>query len=100
MAALADAASQSSDGIALTAIDALGKLGPLAHSAIPTLTQAIDLRSTVEVRIELINVLASFGGAATSALTTLESVTHDDDKPVRQAAVKAIRSIKQPGGQE
>lgn len=98
VAALADAARQSSDGIALTAIAALGKLGPLAHSAIPALAQAIDLRSTADVRLELVKVLDSFGDAATPALFALESATKDEDAFVRKAAFDAIHNIKQAGG--
>lgn len=98
--ALADAASQSNDGIALTAIAALGKLGPLAHSAIPSLAQAIDLRGTANVRLELVKVLASFGDAATPALPALESATKDEDAFVREAAIDAVHNIKQAGGRK
>ena len=98
--ALADAASQSSDGVALTAIAALGKLGPLAHSAIPSLAQAIDLRGTADVRLALVRVLGSFGDAATPALSALESATKDEDASVRTAAIDAIHNIKQTGGRK
>ena len=49
------------------------------------------------MRLELVKALASFDDAATPALPGLEIAAKDEDALVREAAVDAIRRIKQEG---
>lgn len=70
----------------------LGKLGPVAAGAVPTLTASLE-DPTIAIRVVGCEALGKMGGAAEHALPSLQLATESDNYYVRRAAKEAINRI-------
>ena len=80
----------------LEAIMMIGKMGPAAGAAVPTLIKYLKSKDP-DIRLETVQSLGQMGSAAQPALTQLKQLqAQDSDPEVRAQAAIAIQSISRP----
>lgn len=76
----------------VTAVHAIGKLGPSARAAVPPLMDALS-DAVIDVQIAAAEALAAVGPDARAALTILRQLALDAPAPLQTAARTATRCI-------
>ncbi|MEO1995319.1 MAG: HEAT repeat domain-containing protein [Planctomycetaceae bacterium] len=80
----------------LEAIMMIGRLGPAAGAAVPTMIEYLG-SDDPDIRLESAQTLGQIGAAAQPALTELNRLsTKDADSEVREQAAAAVKSINNP----
>jgi HEAT repeat protein len=74
-------------------IDILGKMGPAARDAVPTLIKRLEDEEPAP-REAAVWALAEIGPAASTAIPALESLLDDEDRLIRAGAKRAIEKIQ------
>ena len=74
---------------------ALGRLGPLAGSALGKLSKALD-DSDEEVRLWVIQTIGQIGEAAHEQIPALAGLLKDESREIRHAAIYALGGIGRP----
>lgn len=81
----------------LDAIVMIGKFGPVAAAAVPTLIEHLGSIDP-DVRLEAAQTLGQLGSAAQPAVTTLKQLAaNDSDEDVREQAAAAVKKVGKPG---
>ncbi len=95
MPKLLKAAHDPDSSVRCHAIHALGALGKPAISAIPELIDILKNDNVADVRLAVIEELASFGPDAKAATDVLQVATKDGRGAIREAAQEALKKIQQ-----
>jgi HEAT repeat protein len=78
------------------AAEILGRIGPKAKDAVPTLIYALRDLDDYTLRPQAARALGRMGAEARPALPYLKDALHDEYPEVRRAAAEAIRAIDPP----
>jgi hypothetical protein len=93
--ALAESLGQADVGVRLSALDALGVLGPLAGPAAPAVVRALGDPDRF-VRRAAVRVLRGLGVSGAVMVPALQRLLQDPDVDVRQAAAAALEQFAPP----
>jgi HEAT repeat protein len=91
--ALAKALGDPKPSVFCAAASALGNFGSAASVAVPRLVELLSSRISA-VRVETATALGKIGPAARAAIPALTKLSRDENVSVRQAAQKALDSIR------
>jgi HEAT repeat protein len=91
--ALTQAVSDPETSVRLQAAFAIGRMGAVAESSVPTLAAALAKEKDLAVRKEIVKSLGGMGTAAAPAASAILKLLHDDNAEIRQAAALGLSKI-------